>query len=158
MTSQRVSGTLLRDLIDSFLGIRAMTSEEMARHGLSITHFVAMRAIEARGACTMSCLTECLDVTHGAGTGIIDRLAKLELVERTHSPQDRRVVQVTLTSKGSALVSEVKAATSTRFEQIISKFDESAQDQLATGLGLLADAFRSTPLSHDGDQAHAASR
>lgn len=158
MTSQRVSSTLLRDLIDSFLGIKAMTGDEIARHDLSMTHFIAMRVIETRGPCTMSCLTECLDVTHGASTGIIDRLAKLGLVERSHSPQDRRVVHASLTPKGSALVAEVKEATTARFEQMFSKFDEASQEQLAKGLALLAEAFRSAPSSSDGDQCHAASR
>lgn len=158
MTYQRASSTLLRDLIDSFLGIRAMTREEMARHDLSMTHFVAMRVIETQSACTMSCLTDHLDVTHGASTGIIDRLAKLGLVERSHSPQDRRVVQVSLTPKGSILIADVKAGTIARLEQILSKFDAPSQEQLAKGLALLADAFRPTPISSDGDHAHAASR
>ena len=158
MTLPRASTSMLRDLIDSFLGIKALTGEEMSQRELSMTHFVAMRIIESHHGCTMSQLTEGLVVTHGASTGIIDRLAKLELVERSQSPQDRRIVQVALTPKGQALIADVISGAAARFDQILSKFDTISQEQLAQGLALLADAFRSTPPSSDGENAHAASR
>lgn len=149
---------MLFNLFDGFRGFRELLSEELAKHDLSITHFVAMRILEKRDACTMSKLTACLDVTHGASTGIIDRLARLGLVDRDHSPQDRRVVHVSLNHAGQALLSELIIQANHRLEAVINRLDEPSRLEVARGLSILADAFRASHASSDGESTHAASR
>ena len=45
--------------------------------------------------------------TTAAATGLVDRLEKLEYVQRSHALDDRRKVMVRITKKGSDLVAEI---------------------------------------------------
>ena len=56
---------------------------------------------------TMTELAEKLDLSHGAATGLVDRLEKLGLIERQRSEDDRRVVCVALSSQGLQLIERV---------------------------------------------------
>ena len=44
-----------------------------------------------------------LGISSAAMTGVIDRLAKKGLAQRSYSPEDRRTILVSLTNKGRAL-------------------------------------------------------
>ncbi|MES2059797.1 MAG: MarR family transcriptional regulator [Patescibacteria group bacterium] len=48
--------------------------------------------------------------TTAAATGLVDRLESMAYVERIHSPEDRRVVLVHITSTGLNLVSKSRTA------------------------------------------------
>jgi DNA-binding MarR family transcriptional regulator len=58
--------------------------------------------------CTMRELTEVSFQDAPTMTGIVDRLVKMDLVERTRSDTDRRVVLVQVTPAGTELVKRVK--------------------------------------------------
>jgi len=58
---------------------------------------------------TMTELAEKLDLSHGAATGLVDRLEKLDLIERQRSEDDRRVVSVVLSGQGLQLIERVNA-------------------------------------------------
>jgi len=53
-----------------------------------------------RRRCKMTDLSKILGITKSAVTGLIDRLIKAGLITRMRSYADRRIVYVTLTSKG----------------------------------------------------------
>lgn len=136
------------DLFTVFLRIKCLTREEVTRRGLSMSHFIALRALQAEAPCTMSKLTECLDLTHGASTGIIDRLAKDGLVDRTSSPQDRRVVNVQLTPAGGALLRELEGTVEASFEALVTQLDPATREQVAQGVRLLANVIRTSSQPH----------
>jgi DNA-binding MarR family transcriptional regulator len=46
-------------------------------------------------------------VTTAAATGIIDRLVRCGYVARAYDPKDRRVINVGLTSRGTAMVKRI---------------------------------------------------
>ncbi len=56
---------------------------------------------------TMSEISDHMNLTHGASTGLVERLLKLGLVNRVRSEADRRVVCIAITSDGQALVNRV---------------------------------------------------
>lgn len=56
---------------------------------------------------TMKTLSESMGLTHGAVTGLVDRLHKLGLVERERSEEDRRVVHVVVTPAGQELLQRI---------------------------------------------------
>jgi DNA-binding MarR family transcriptional regulator len=70
-----------------------------------------MLSIAAWDGDTMSVkdLSEQLLLTHHAAVQLIDRTAKVGLVQRTHSTVDRRSVNLTLTEKGKALLATLAA-------------------------------------------------
>jgi len=84
-------------------------SQELQEFGLTLPQFVALAALVAhRRPCTMSDLTKVTLQDPPTMTGIVDRLVKMKLAERTRSETDRRVVLVQATSTGIGLLSQIR--------------------------------------------------
>ncbi len=85
-------------------------SEAISRDaGITQQQYQAMLAIAAwpGGAMSVKDLSEDLLLTHHAAVQLMDRLAKAGLAQRSPSSLDRRSVELSLTSEGSALVEDL---------------------------------------------------
>lgn len=70
-------------------------------HRSTLPRFDVMAALHrADGALTMSELSQLLLVSNGNTTAVVDRLEQDGLVARTPSTSDRRIVRVSLTTRG----------------------------------------------------------
>jgi DNA-binding MarR family transcriptional regulator len=56
---------------------------------------------------TMSEISDNMQLSHGAATGLVDRLQRLGLVERNRSEVDRRVVSIHISDEGEKLVQRI---------------------------------------------------
>ena len=83
-------------------------SRRLVRLGISMTHFHVLTLLRHHDAMPMGRLAEILDASVSSATGIIDRMEERGLVERVRVPDDRRIVIVTPTAAGLALVDEVE--------------------------------------------------
>jgi DNA-binding MarR family transcriptional regulator len=84
-------------------------SQELQRFGLTLPQFVALAALAGcKEDCTMSDLTRVTLQDAPTMTGITDRLVKMNLVERTRSEADRRVVLVQATPPGLELLNQIR--------------------------------------------------
>lgn len=139
------------DLFDFFHGYKEVLRQEVERHGLSFSHMITLRVLKDGGAYTMGQLTERLCLTHGASTGVIDRLTKLGYVQRTPVPDDRRVVQVSLTPRGEEFMTTLQDEILRQFDQIFSAYDEETWAKVTQGMSLIASAFQAfqTPTRED---------
>lgn len=138
---------MLNDLSDAFKGVRELWHALITRHGLNVSHLFALKHLQRHGASTMSQLTEALNVTHGACTSVVDRLSAEQLVERHQTPNDRRVVQVTLTPQGEAILRSLNEQSKAHFATMLADLSTDDYDKLAQGLKILANAVRSTKAS-----------
>jgi DNA-binding MarR family transcriptional regulator len=59
------------------------------------------------GPMTMKDLSDMMGLTHGAATGLVDRVLKQGLIDRVRLESDRRVVQVSITPQGQELLQRV---------------------------------------------------
>ncbi|MBI2763946.1 MAG: MarR family transcriptional regulator [Chloroflexi bacterium] len=96
-------------------------------------------------------LAESLDVSQASATGIVDRMQRRDLVERSHDPDDRRVVRVSLTETGRRLIDGVAAERRGRLGLLL---DRLTDDELA-GFLQGARALRRARDSHFADMADA---
>lgn len=77
--------------------------------GLSFPQFMALAALAAhRQACPMHELTDATFEDPATMSGIIDRLVKMKLVQRTRSETDRRVIFVQATPLGLTLAHQIR--------------------------------------------------
>jgi DNA-binding MarR family transcriptional regulator len=84
-------------------------SQELQVFGLTLPQFVALVSLVAyKRPCAMSDLTKITLQDPPTMTGIVDRLIKTELVKRTRSEIDRRVVLVQATPAGIELVRQIR--------------------------------------------------
>jgi len=84
---------------------------------------------------TMGELSRRLMVSHGNVTGLVDRLVAEGLVERTPVPEDRRILNVRLTTSGKALFDTM---TPPHLEWVVSMMDGLTRDEMKTLYDLLA--------------------
>lgn len=89
-------------------------SQEVAR-GARLTPqqhqaLLAIKGFRGRDYVSVGELAERLHLRHHSAVGLVDRLARRQLVRRTPSQVDRRRVEVHLTAKGSALIGRLSAA------------------------------------------------
>jgi DNA-binding MarR family transcriptional regulator len=102
--------------------------------GLTMPQMVTLFAIRGASTCRMSELAEITQQSAGTLTGIVDRLIDDNLVGRVRDVEDRRVVQVTLTSHGEDRVARVEQARREDMERMLQQF---SLDQLGELEGLL---------------------
>jgi len=84
-------------------------SQELQEFGLTLPQFVALAALVAhKRPCPMSDVTKVTLQDPPTMTGIMDRLVKMGLAQRTRSETDRRVVLVQATQGGTHLLSRIR--------------------------------------------------
>lgn len=83
-------------------------SQRLQKYNLTHPQFITLVSLVAhKQACTMRDLTGVTFQDPPTMTGIVDRLVKMELVKRTRSQADRRVVLVEVTSAGQELIRQI---------------------------------------------------
>ncbi len=95
-----------------------------AEISLTLPQLVTLFAIRNAGTCRMSELAESTQQSAGTLTGIVDRLIDDNLVGRVRDIEDRRVVQVMLTSQGDERLARVEQARYEDMEQILQQFSD----------------------------------
>jgi len=74
---------------------------------VTLPQLAILELLYKSGELTMSDMARSMNVTTAAMTGIIDRLVREGYVDRTHVPNDRRVIEVKLTQKGGKIIKYV---------------------------------------------------
>ncbi len=92
--------------------------------GLVRTHIEIMHSLFGGEKLTMSELSKILGVTKPNITLLVDRLEKLELVERVSTAKDRRVYLIQLSEKGKTFVQEHMNKMLDIFAVTFDKFDK----------------------------------
>lgn len=101
---------------------------------ITIPQFAILNFLKTEGEHKMTDMAKFMNVSTAAITGIIDRLAKSGYVVRRHNPDDRRVIRVSLTAKGSDLV---KKSFQQRRQMIIDMFGKISQEEREDYLRIL---------------------
>ncbi len=95
-----VLNELFVDTFNDILSIEQMALQSGAFKDLSVTEIHTIEAIGMYSTKTMSEVAGILGITVGTLTTAINHLVRKEYVIRKKSEEDRRVVQISLTSKG----------------------------------------------------------
>ena len=74
---------------------------------VTLPQFLILEFLHKDGQTKMSFLASFMNVTTAAMTGIADRLVRDGYVKRVYDPNDRRIIEIELTSRGSGLVKKI---------------------------------------------------
>jgi MarR family transcriptional regulator, organic hydroperoxide resistance regulator len=77
------------------------------KYKLADGHVLILMYLYRKKTCTVSDITSYLGITSGGGTVLTDALLKNNLITRTRSEADRRVVQLSLTKEGENIVEQI---------------------------------------------------
>lgn len=86
---------------------------------VTLPQFMLLVILQKEGETKMKDLAHFMNVTTAAITGIVERLVRDGYVVRAYEPEDRRIIKINATAKGSQLVNKVNQQ---RREMIIKTF------------------------------------
>jgi DNA-binding MarR family transcriptional regulator len=89
--------------------MRAKLSNELSQGEITIPQFHILEYLYNKKGSVMREIADYLFVTPPAVTGLVDKLVKIGLARRDFSPSDRRIIIVSLTSKGKSVISKIKS-------------------------------------------------
>ncbi|WP_054492416.1 MarR family winged helix-turn-helix transcriptional regulator [Ardenticatena maritima] len=110
-------------------------NQHISRYGITLPQFLALAYMIKERQCAMNQLAEATQQDAATMTGVVDRLERLNLVERRRNPLDRRVVFVIPTERALELVQEVYAAHNVLIAKLFESFED---DELQTLVSLLS--------------------
>jgi DNA-binding MarR family transcriptional regulator len=116
--------------------------------GLSMTAAASLASVERLGPQRLTVLAAREGVTQPAMTQLISRLAESGLVRREPSPDDGRVVLVTITEAGRATLARRRTVRAERLAAILAQLSPAHQEALAIALPAL-DALACVPRDDD---------
>ena len=99
--------------------------------------FSALVSIYREDKLTIGDLCDRMFLACSTISGLVDRLEKLELVERARDEEDRRVVRLQLTEKGRKLTEEILQMRREKLEKDMTKIEIERQKELLRNLHLL---------------------
>ncbi|MFT8320050.1 MAG: MarR family transcriptional regulator [Bacillus sp. (in: firmicutes)] len=94
-------------LMQTSKAIHDRIKEEMTKNKLGITEFSVLEVLYQKGKQTIQQIGNCILVSSGSMTYVIDKLEQRGLLCRNACPDDRRVVHVTLTDDGNELMNDI---------------------------------------------------
>jgi DNA-binding MarR family transcriptional regulator len=113
------------DIITDFFHKLTFGIERKYYNGIEIgANIFILYFIGRMKECIMSEITRYLNINASTATRRVDKLVKLELLERFTIENDRRQIKVRLTKKGTQIYSEILKRRISRFETLKSEFSE----------------------------------
>jgi len=98
---------ILEAILYLYTESRRITKEAARRVNLTGPQLTVIKMLEGFGDLSLSELSDRIRAQNSTVTGIIDRMEREGLVERTRSKEDRRVVYICLTEKGARIAREI---------------------------------------------------
>lgn len=103
-------------------------ASELNKGNVSFPQFFLLTYLSSEEYLTMSDIAKKMGHSTAAATGLVDRLEKLNYVERVHAAEDRRKIMVRITSHGIDLVSKMRGEIAINLAEVMSEMDEEETD------------------------------
>lgn len=100
------------------------------KYNLSGGHILILTYLYRVKTCTASDIAKKLGVTSGGVTVLTDILLKHHLINRQRLEEDRRVVQLSLTAEGMAIVTQIIEDRTNTFVELLHDLEETEIDQM----------------------------
>lgn len=131
-------GIALSKLIsETAMLLRQNMMKGMESMGITAPQGMVLGTLSKLGQVKISELSEKLGLSNSTISGIVDRLEKMEFVERIRSEEDRRVVYVKLAPKFEAMHHGFHRRAEKNIESIMTKADPEDLDKIILGLDTL---------------------
>ena len=108
---------------------------ELSKGKITLPQFLILGFLEKSGEAKMTNLAHFMSVSTAAMTGMIDRIVKYGYASRGSEPEDRRVVNIKITAKGSDIIKKIN---SQRRQMIIDIFGRVSEIDRADYLRVLS--------------------
>lgn len=122
-----------------FRGVDLHSRHLMQKVGLTWPQLATLRASQRSGTCSISALARALNLGQATLTGIVRRLERAGLLERTPHEKDGRSVNVTITPAGKRLLEDAPSLLQDRFRAELAKLKNWERFQTLASLQRIAE-------------------
>lgn len=122
-----------RSFFRGFVSIRSLP--------ISLTQLVALQTIACQDNITMSKLADSLEMSNQQLTKVIDTLSVYELAQRNTDPNNRRQSLVSITAKGTKMLSQLEHEMTKKLSILFAKMPSSELDRLYDSLRVIEEYF-----------------
>jgi DNA-binding MarR family transcriptional regulator len=124
----------IADLVEMMFKISRLMKEEMSYTNnlthLSILQIQALIFLKQAGLVTMSDIAVNFRIELPSATSLVNKLCDQKLVKRSADPEDRRLVRISLTEDGRALLEQAVRERRKKIEKILSYLSVSEKADL----------------------------
>ena len=106
----------------------------VTRYGVTGPQLTVLRELSSHNGVSVGELTSAIHLSQATVTGILDRLAKRELIRRQRSDQDKRRVQVWLNEAGEQMLADAPPLLQEEFTDQFSRLEDWEQSQILSAL------------------------
>ncbi len=107
-------------------------------HHITIPQVICLREVHEHGPITLGALTKIVALNNSTVTGIVDRLEKQELLQRTRTSSDRRQIHLQMTEKGVRFLTEIPAPVPEAFIEGVKSCSADEVDRIVWAVDKLA--------------------
>jgi len=132
---------ILRSVFDLVLTFSKMLTFNGELENLRAIELYLLLYIAQRGSQKMSELAEVFSMTKSNITFLVDSLEEKELVERSRSNEDRRVINICLTEKGQQMYNQVLDDFAKLMSRVMSQIPEKDLSIISEGFERLSRLF-----------------
>jgi len=125
--------------------VEPLQREIAARHGIALADLHALRVLELIGAVPVSRLGAELGLARSSATNLVDRLERAGLVDRSASPDDRRVTLVRPSAVGIAALGSIAMVRESDLVRRLLRLDATERAAFASLLERLTDPSGEPP-------------
>ena len=139
------------ELVDAVLGasraLVAVAARSLATvaEDVTLAQYRFLVELASRGPQRLADLATAMTVDRSTATRMCDRLVRKRLATRRRGQQDRRVVRVSLSHAGAALVAEVSRRRRAEIATIVGRMPAADRERVMTALRAFADAAGEVP-------------
>lgn len=140
------ANSVLFDYVERFRDLLSPKGFTRLLMELNRNDFLALLFLR-RGEARMGDVAEYLRVPLNTATGIVARLQRGGLVERTPSPDDRRVILVSLSSEGRTLIRQGLAEWKRLADRVVETLSDEQLDLLFTVVDRVIEVMNEQPIA-----------
>jgi MarR family transcriptional regulator, organic hydroperoxide resistance regulator len=122
---------------DLSMTVKQTMRKEFESMGLTMPQSMVIGMLIKSGTMKVSELSEALGFTNSTTSGILDRLEKQDIIRRERTPEDRRVVYITITDTFKEKHNGFESCFSQNFEKLLKGADEDELSTILKGLTTL---------------------
>ena len=128
-------------ILMNYIQVSQHLSQQFRKHfgkvNLTFPQALALSVLGAEGPMPISKLAEKMGSANSTISGIVDRLERLELVRRTRSDLDHRVIYVEATDRSIEVRNRAKTGVNEYFGALLDTLKPEEREQIAHALELL---------------------
>jgi len=115
-------------------GVMRRQNNDLCKGKITLPQLLILELLSRQGASKMTDLAKSMQVTTAASTGIVQRLVLLGYVQREYNSNDRRIIKIKLSIRGTELLKKINQQ---RTQSVTKIFGQISEDDRGEYLRIL---------------------